>query len=45
MPNSELCFLMITELAPLLRERKISPVEVVEALLARIEAYNDTLRA
>jgi aspartyl-tRNA(Asn)/glutamyl-tRNA(Gln) amidotransferase subunit A len=45
MPNSELCFLNIAELAPLLRERKVSPVEVVEALLTRIETYNDTLRA
>ncbi len=45
MPHTELCFLTITELASRLRQREVSPVEVVEALLARIETYNDTLRA
>ena len=32
MANDDLCFLNITELAPLLQARKVSPVEVVEAL-------------
>jgi aspartyl-tRNA(Asn)/glutamyl-tRNA(Gln) amidotransferase subunit A len=45
MSNSELCFLGVTELAALLRARKVSPVEIVDALLARIDAVNPTLRA
>ena len=38
MTDRELCFLGATELASLLRARRVSPVEVVEALLARIDA-------
>ena len=45
MPNSDLCFLNATELAPLVRARKISPVEIVQALLSRIDAWNDDLLA
>jgi aspartyl-tRNA(Asn)/glutamyl-tRNA(Gln) amidotransferase subunit A len=45
MANSELCFYTAAELMPLLRQRKVSPVEVVEALLTHIEALNPTLRA
>lgn len=45
MSNMELCFLSIAELAPKLRTREVSPVEVVEALLARIDEYNSTLLA
>ncbi len=45
MTNDELCFLTIAELAPLIRRREVSPVEVMEAVLARIEAYNDKLIA
>jgi aspartyl-tRNA(Asn)/glutamyl-tRNA(Gln) amidotransferase subunit A len=45
MSDADLCFLNVTELAPLLHARKISPVEVVEALLVRLEAMNETLRA
>jgi aspartyl-tRNA(Asn)/glutamyl-tRNA(Gln) amidotransferase subunit A len=44
-PNPELCFASATALAALLRQRQISPVEVVAALLERIDAWNDTLRA
>jgi aspartyl-tRNA(Asn)/glutamyl-tRNA(Gln) amidotransferase subunit A len=43
--NTELCFLSAAELAPMIQKRTISPVEIIEALLARIEAYNETLRA
>jgi aspartyl-tRNA(Asn)/glutamyl-tRNA(Gln) amidotransferase subunit A len=35
----------IAELAPLLRSRQISPVEVTQACLARIDAFNATLCA
>ena len=45
MPNTDLCFLNVTELAPLVRAHKISPVEIVQALLSRIDALNDDLLA
>jgi aspartyl-tRNA(Asn)/glutamyl-tRNA(Gln) amidotransferase subunit A len=45
MSSAELCFLSITELAARIHSREISPVEVVEALLERIETYNDALIA
>src|SRR2546430_14000047 len=45
MANTELCFLNVTELAPLLRARKLSPVEIVQALLERIDTLNDDLIA
>jgi aspartyl-tRNA(Asn)/glutamyl-tRNA(Gln) amidotransferase subunit A len=41
----ELCFLQATELSTLIRDRDISPVEIVEALLVRIEEFNDRLHA
>src|SRR5438093_7968400 len=43
MPDTDLCFLNVTELAPLVRARKISPVEIVQALLSRIDAFNADL--
>jgi Asp-tRNA(Asn)/Glu-tRNA(Gln) amidotransferase A subunit family amidase len=45
MADGELCFLNVAELAPLIRQRAVSPVEIVEALLSRIEQFNDGLRA
>lgn len=45
MAHVDLCYLSISELAPKLREGDVSPVEVVDALLARIETYNDFLKA
>jgi aspartyl-tRNA(Asn)/glutamyl-tRNA(Gln) amidotransferase subunit A len=45
MTHTDLCFLTAAELTPLLRQRQVSPVDVVEALLARIDALNDTLLA
>lgn len=45
MADTDLCFLSIADLAPLLRRREVSPVEVVEALLARIDTYNASLLA
>jgi len=44
-PKSELCFMSATELAPRIQRGEISPVEVVEALLARIAEYNDRVKA
>ena len=43
--SDELAFLSAAELAPLYRERKVSPVDVVDAFLRRIERWNDTLHA
>jgi aspartyl-tRNA(Asn)/glutamyl-tRNA(Gln) amidotransferase subunit A len=41
----ELCYLSAAELAPQIAKRGVSPVEVVEAYLERIAAFNDHLRA
>lgn len=43
--QAELAFLSITELAPLVRKKKVSPVELLEAILARIETLNPRLNA
>lgn len=43
--SNELAAMSIDELAPLLRERKISPVEVTEAVLERAEALSGKINA
>jgi len=43
MASDDLCWLPALELAALIRARKISPVEVMDAVLARIERVNPTL--
>jgi aspartyl-tRNA(Asn)/glutamyl-tRNA(Gln) amidotransferase subunit A len=45
MAKDDLCWLSATELAALIRTRKVSPVEVVDAVLARIEKVNPRLNA
>jgi aspartyl-tRNA(Asn)/glutamyl-tRNA(Gln) amidotransferase subunit A len=45
MSTSELCYLTIAEAAPRLRSGQLSPVDLTEAFLSRIEALNDTLCA
>ena len=45
MSDERLPFLSIAELGPLLRTREVSPVEVAEAYLARIERLNPRLGA
>ena len=45
MSQNDLPFLTIAELAPKIRSREISPVEVTKAILDRIEAYNPRLHA
>ena len=45
MANDELCWAPALELAGLIRRRKVSPVEVVDAVLARIETVNPRLNA
>lgn len=42
---AELCFLSARELLELYRRRALSPVEVVEAILAQIERWNPALQA
>ena len=41
----EVCFLSATELAARIRRRDLSPVEVVEAFLNRIETHNGAINA
>ena len=45
MADSDIVFKSATELAPLLKARKLSPVEVVRAYLDRIEAVNPKVNA
>src|SRR3989475_7104818 len=47
MSNSrdDICFLPATELARLYRARKVSPLEVMQAVLARIDAVNPAVNA
>jgi aspartyl-tRNA(Asn)/glutamyl-tRNA(Gln) amidotransferase subunit A len=45
MADERLCWLSATELGSLYRRRKVSPVEVVDAILARIESINPRLNA
>lgn len=45
MATDELCFLNVTELAALIKARHVSPVELVQALLRRIDTWNDDLLA
>ena len=43
MANDDLCFLSATEVAALIRARKLSPVEVTDAVLARAARVNASL--
>jgi amidase len=43
--SRDLCFLPATELARLYRARKVSPLEVMQAVLARIDAVNPVVNA
>jgi len=45
MTDDRLCWLPATELAALIRKKKVSPVEVVGAVLERIERINPRLNA
>src|SRR6202165_3902204 len=45
MTNDELCFTPATRLAALIRRREVSPLEVVRAVLDRIERVNPALNA
>jgi aspartyl-tRNA(Asn)/glutamyl-tRNA(Gln) amidotransferase subunit A len=45
MANDALCWLPGTDLAALIRKRKVSPVDVVDALLDRLERINPKLNA
>jgi amidase len=43
--GDDVCFVPATELARLYRRRRISPLEVMQAVLARIDAVNPTVNA
>jgi Asp-tRNA(Asn)/Glu-tRNA(Gln) amidotransferase A subunit family amidase len=45
MPTLDLCWMPASELASSIRKRKISPVEVIDAVLDRIEKVNPRLNA
>jgi aspartyl-tRNA(Asn)/glutamyl-tRNA(Gln) amidotransferase subunit A len=45
MSNTDLCLLNVVELALLIQARKISPVDLVQALLSRIDTLNEELLA
>jgi aspartyl-tRNA(Asn)/glutamyl-tRNA(Gln) amidotransferase subunit A len=45
LPKNELCFLSIREASQMLRRRKISPVELLDAVSERIERLNPELNA
>ncbi len=38
--SDDLCWLPASEMAPAIKRRKLSPVEVMKAVLARIERLN-----
>ena len=43
--TDDLCFTPATELAPLIRRKELSPVELIDAVLARIEACEPRVNA
>ncbi|MGH7262745.1 MAG: amidase, partial [Candidatus Rokuibacteriota bacterium] len=45
MSTADLCWMPATELAALIRARKLSPVELTDAVLARIDRLNPRLNA
>ena len=45
MATADLCWTPATELAALIRRKKVSPVEIVDAVLARIDKLNPRLNA
>jgi len=45
MSNDELCWMSATDLAAAIRGRRLSPVDVTEAVLTRIEAANPRINA
>ena len=45
MNKEDLCYMPATKLAQAIREKKLSPVEVVNTVLERIEALNPKLNA
>src|SRR5215469_17565291 len=43
--SDDLCWLPASDLAPAIKRRKLSPVELMQAVLARIERVNPRLNA
>ncbi len=45
MTHRDLAFMSIPELAPLIKAREVSPVELVDAQLSRIAEFDEVMRA
>ncbi|MBI2329001.1 MAG: amidase, partial [Chloroflexi bacterium] len=45
MDNHEICYMSLVEMAEAVKTRKLSPVEIMEALLFRIERLNPKINA
>ena len=45
MNKNEICFTSATDLARLVKNREISPVEIMDAIISRIEQYNVSINA
>ena len=45
MPNTDLCYMSALELAAAIRTKKVSPVEMIDSVLTRIEQLNPKLNA
>ena len=45
MIDRDLCFVSAADLGRLYRQRRVSPLEVMEAVLARVDAVNPVLNA
>ena len=44
-PDQDLCYMPATALAAAIRAKKLSPVELVRAVLARLDETNDRINA
>ena len=45
MDNIEICFMSVVEMAEVIKTRKVSPVEIMNAILSRIEQLNPEINA
>jgi len=45
MNKNDICFTSATDLARLVKNREISPVEIMDAIISRIEQYNVLINA
>jgi Asp-tRNA(Asn)/Glu-tRNA(Gln) amidotransferase A subunit family amidase len=45
MEDESLCYMSATEMAKMIRKKKVSPVEIIESILARIQRLNPKINA